>query len=109
MLMDEAGIHRPEIEAGEFDGPRPFLGRIVPVVGGLYRSMGANFDVMLDEISVTGGSRRAVGALNQLVTGQIRAKFLDFVFCEGCIDGPFVDRELTVLARRQIVARYTKS
>jgi signal transduction histidine kinase/NAD-dependent dihydropyrimidine dehydrogenase PreA subunit len=109
VLMDEAGIHRPEIEEHEFDGPRPFLGRIVPVVGGLYRSMGANFDVMLDEISVTGGSRRAVGALNQLVTGQIKAKFLDFVFCEGCIDGPFVDRELTVLARRQIVARYTKS
>lgn len=109
VLMDEAGLHRPEMEEGEFDGPRPFLGRIVPVVGGLYRSMGANFDVMLDEISVTGGARRAIGALNQLVTGQIKAKFLDFVFCEGCIDGPFVDRELSVLARRQIIARHTKA
>lgn len=109
LLMDEAGVHRSAMEPSEFDGPRPFLGRIVPVVGGLYRSMGANFDVMLDEISVTGGSRRAVGALKQLVTGQMEAKFLDFVFCEGCIDGPFVDRELTVLARRQIIARYTKA
>jgi signal transduction histidine kinase len=43
------------------------------------------------------------------MTGQIKAKFLDFVFCEGCIDGPFVDRELSVLARRQIVARHTKA
>lgn len=109
LLMDEAGVHRSAMEPSEFDGPRPFLGRIVPVVGGLYRSMGANFDVMLDEISVTGGSRRAVGALKQLVTGQMEAKFLDFVFCEGCIDGPFVDRELSVLARRQIIARYAKA
>lgn len=108
-LMEEAGVRRSAMEESEFDGPRPFLGRIVPVVGGLYRSMGANFDVMLDEISVTGGSRRAVGALKQLVTGQMEAKFLDFVFCEGCIDGPFVDRELSVLARRQTIARYTKA
>jgi two-component system, NtrC family, sensor kinase len=108
LLMDEAGVHRSAMEESEFDGPRPFLGRIVPVVGGLYRSMGANFDVMLDEVSVTGGARRAIGALNQLMTGLIKAKFLDFVFCEGCIDGPFVDRELSVLARRQTIARYTK-
>jgi len=63
----------------------------------------------MDEISVTGGRVRSLRALNQLVAGHIDAKFLDIVFCEGCVDGPFVDIEIFVLGRRQNVARYTKA
>jgi signal transduction histidine kinase/iron only hydrogenase large subunit-like protein len=108
-LIDEAGIERRELEETDFDGPRPFLARVTSVIGGLNRSMGTNFDVLVDEISVAYGRRRVIGALNQLAAGYIQAKFLDFVYCDGCVDGPFVDRELSVLGRRQIVARYAKA
>jgi signal transduction histidine kinase/iron only hydrogenase large subunit-like protein len=108
-LIDEAGIERRELEETEFDGPRPFLARVTSVIGGLNRSMGTSFDVLVDEISVAYGRRRVMGALNQLAAGYIQAKFLDFVYCDGCVDGPFVDRELSVLGRRQIVTRYAKA
>lgn len=108
-LIDEAGIERRELEETDFDGPRPFLARVTSVIGGLNRSMGTSFDVLVDEISVAYGRRRVIGALNQLAAGYIQAKFLDFVYCDGCVDGPFVDRELSVLGRRQIVARYAKA
>jgi hypothetical protein len=39
----------------------------------------------------------------------MEGKFLDFVYCYGCVDGPFAERDLSILARRQIVAQYTKS
>jgi two-component system NtrC family sensor kinase len=107
-LIDKAGRGLSRIEETEFDGPRPYLGTVVPVIGGLYRSMGVNFDVMMDDVSVTGGPKRAIGALGQLATGYIKAKFLDIVYCEGCIDGPFVERELFLLGRRQIIARYAE-
>ena len=107
-LIDKAGRGLSKIKETEFDGPRPYLGTVVPVLGGLYRSMGANFDVMMDDVSVTGGPKRAIGALGQLATGYIKAKFLDIVYCEGCIDGPFVERELFLLGRRQIIARYAE-
>jgi signal transduction histidine kinase/ferredoxin len=107
-LIDKAGHGFSRIEETEFDGPRPYLGTVVPVIGGLYRSMGVNFDVMMDDVSVTGGPKRAIGALGQLATGYIKAKFLDIVYCEGCIDGPFVERELFLLGRRQIIARYAE-
>ncbi len=109
QLIDEAGIDRLEQEETNFDGPRPYLGRIIPVIGGLYRCMGESFDVLMDEFSVTGGRIRSLRALNQLVAKHIEAKFLDLVFCEGCVDGPFADMEISVLGRRQIVARYTKA
>jgi two-component system NtrC family sensor kinase len=108
-LIDEAGIERRELEETDFDGPRPFLARVTSVIGGLNRSMGTSFDVLVDEISVAYGRRRVIGALNQLAAGYIQAKFLDFVYCDGCVDGPFVDRELSVLGRRQIVTRYAKA
>jgi len=96
------------IEETAFDGPKPFLGRVISVIGGLYRSTGAHFDILMDDITVTFGHRRTIGSLNQLAEGYINAKFLDFLFCYGCVDGPFVNRELSVLARRQKVVRYAK-
>ncbi|HME44850.1 MAG TPA: [Fe-Fe] hydrogenase large subunit C-terminal domain-containing protein [Syntrophorhabdales bacterium] len=107
-LIDEIGGGRRRLEETDFDGPRPYLGAMVPVIGGLYRSMGKSFDVMMDDVSVTGGPKRAIGALGQLATGYIKAKFLDIVYCEGCIDGPFVERDLFLLGRRQIIARYVE-
>ncbi|HOE16602.1 MAG TPA: [Fe-Fe] hydrogenase large subunit C-terminal domain-containing protein [Syntrophorhabdaceae bacterium] len=107
-MLDEAGIDRKSLEESDFDGPKPFIGRIVSVIGGLNRIMGESFDVLDDERSVTYGRRRTIGALNQLANGYIQAKFLDFLYCSGCVDGPFVDRELSVLGRRQIIARYAK-
>ncbi len=107
-LVDEVGRGWRRLEETDFDGPRPYLGTVVPVVGGLYRSMGTNFDVMMDDVSVTGGPKRAIGALGQVATGYINAKFLDLVYCEGCIDGPFVERDLFLIGRRQIIARYAE-
>jgi len=107
-LFNKYGIDRRKQKESDFDGPKPYLGRIFPVIGGLYKSMGESFDVLMDEISVTGGRVRSLRALKQLVDGHIDAKFLDFTFCEGCVDGPFVDKDIFVLGRRQIVARYTK-
>jgi signal transduction histidine kinase/NAD-dependent dihydropyrimidine dehydrogenase PreA subunit len=108
-LIDEASIDRAVLAETDFDGPKPFLGRVVPVIGGLNRSMGASFDVLVDDVSVAYGRRRVIGALNQLAAGYIQARFFDLVYCDGCVDGPFVDPELSVLGRRQIVARYAKA
>ena len=108
-LINEMDINKSAVPETEFDGPRPYQGRIIPVIGGLYRNIGPSFDVLTDEISVIGGYRRSIGALKQLAEGYMQGKFLDFVYCYGCVDGPFAERDLSILARRQIVAQYTKS
>ncbi len=109
LMFAKAGIDLNNIGEAPFEGPEPALGRIVSVIGGLNRSLGHSFDVLVDEVSVAYGRRRVIAALNQLAKGYVQAKFLDLVFCDGCVDGPFIDRELSVLGRRQIVSRYAKS
>jgi len=108
-LMQEQDIDGTTLSETKFDGPRPYQGRIIPVIGGLYRNIGPSFDVLTDEISVIGGYRRSIGALKQVAEGYMQGKFLDFVYCYGCVDGPFAERNLSILARRQIVAQYTKT
>jgi signal transduction histidine kinase/iron only hydrogenase large subunit-like protein len=108
-MIEKAGIERRGLPETDFDGPRPYLARVVPLIGGMYRSMGTNFDLLMDEVSVTGGHKRAIGALKQVAQDPTRAKFLDLVYCEGCIDGPYLDRELFLLGKRQAIARYVKA
>jgi two-component system NtrC family sensor kinase len=108
-MLGDAGVDPTGLEETEFDGPKPFLGRVVSAIGGLNRCMGTNMDVLMDEISVTYGYRRAIGALNQLAAGSISVKFLDTVYCFGCVDGPYAKREVSVLGRRQTIARFSKS
>ncbi|HOD75159.1 MAG TPA: [Fe-Fe] hydrogenase large subunit C-terminal domain-containing protein, partial [Syntrophorhabdaceae bacterium] len=109
FMFAEAGINPRHVDEAPFDGPVPALGRIVPVIGGLNRSLGHSFDVLVGETSVAYGRRRVMAALNQLAKGAIQARFFDLVFCDGCVDGSFVERELSVVGRRQIVSRYAKS
>jgi nitrogen-specific signal transduction histidine kinase/Fe-S-cluster-containing hydrogenase component 2 len=109
LMFAEAGINPRNIAEAPFDGPGSALGRITPVIGGMNRSLGHSFDVLVGEVSVAYGRRRAIGALNQLASGSIQAKFLDLVFCDGCVDGPFIEREMGVLGRRQIVSRYSNA
>jgi len=108
QILADAGVDGRQLPETEFDGPRPHLGRAVSVIGGLSRSMGVNFDVLVDDVSVTYGRKRAIGALNQLAAGEIRARFLDLQYCDGCVDGPFVESELSGVSRRQVIARYTE-
>ena len=109
LMFAEAGINPRNIAEAPFDGAGSALGRITPVIGGLNRSLGHSFDVLVGEVSVAYGRRRVIGALNQLATGSIQAKFLDLVFCDGCVDGPFIEREMGVLGSRQIVSRYANA
>ncbi|NLT24205.1 MAG: 4Fe-4S dicluster domain-containing protein [Syntrophorhabdus sp.] len=109
FMFAEAGINPKHVAEAPFDGPVPALGRIVPVIGGLNRSLGHSFDVLVGEVSVAYGRRRVIAALNQLAKRSIQAKFFDLVFCDGCVDGSFVERELSVVGRRQIVSGYAKS
>lgn len=107
-LLDEQEIERETLEESEFDGPKPYLARMTAVSGGLLQSIGVHFDVTNEEVSITAGKYRSGRAIHQIQSGSVSLKFLDVLFCEGCIDGPIRDKDISILGGRQIVAHYTK-
>jgi two-component system, NtrC family, sensor kinase len=108
-MFQEAGLIPERLAESPIDGPLPRLGRIFPVPGGLLRSASMKEDVCQNRILVTEGKEACTQILNEILEGSVEAKFLDLLFCEGCINGPGFPNELSVFSRKELVANYVQS
>jgi nitrogen-specific signal transduction histidine kinase/iron only hydrogenase large subunit-like protein len=101
------GIIPESEEPGEFSGPKPHLGRLFSVAGGLLRIMGVSDDILRDGAISAHGRDYVVKILREFAQGDIKARVVNLYFCHGCIDGPVIDNELSGFKRKQLVANYT--
>ena len=108
-ILDEKGIDREVQEESEFDGPQPGLGRVLSISGGMSKCIGFEQDLVNLNNVITAGQKSAIRAIQQLQDGAIRPKFLDVLFCQGCIDGPIVDKNISGPSRKQIVVDFFES
>ncbi len=93
-------------EDGELSGPKPSLGRLWPVPGGLPKITGISSDILSSEIVIAEGIDRSISCLREFVEGKTKTKFLDVFFCQGCVDGPAIDNDLSLFERRRLVVDY---
>ena len=91
-LFAAAGIDPRAEPPGAFDGPAAYLGRSIPISGGLLRAAGFDADILQNSVLVTEGKDRVLPALKELAEGTSKARVLDVLFCEGCINGPEDDQ-----------------
>jgi signal transduction histidine kinase/iron only hydrogenase large subunit-like protein len=108
-MFQEAGLVLEKLPESPSDGPLPRLGRIFPVPGGLLRSAALKEDVCQNKILVTEGKEACAQILNEILEGSVEAKFMDLLFCEGCINGPGFPNDLSFFSRKDLVARYVQS
>jgi nitrogen-specific signal transduction histidine kinase/ferredoxin len=100
----------PELEEeGQFSGPKPHLGRLFAVSGGLLRAAQLSDDILANEIINACGRQYIPKILSEIAEGNIPAKLITMCFCEGCIDGPVIDNNLSVFKRREIISNYAMS
>ena len=108
MLAAKGITPESEVE-GEFSGPKPNLGRLFGISGGLLKAAGLSDDILANEIINACGRDYVPGILREFAEGNITARFVSLCFCEGCIDGPVIDNDLSVFKRREIITNYTMS
>ncbi len=100
----------PESEAeGQFSGPKPNLGRLFAISGGLLKVARLSDDLLLNDVINACGKDYMPHILREFAEGKISAKLINLCFCEGCINGPVIDDDLSVFKRREIITNYTKS
>jgi len=100
----------PELEGeGQLSGPKPYLGRLFAVSGGLLRAAQLSDDILANEIINACGKQYIPKILSEFAEGNIPAKLISLCFCEGCIDGPVIDNDLSVFKRREIISNYAMS
>jgi len=109
QMLAEAGIDMARLPETPFDGPNPYVARIFPVSGGLLKTATLQEDILDNRILVTEGREHTLQALEGLLQHRMSARFLDLLFCEGCIDGPVIGDGLDVFSRKQIIADYVQA
>ena len=103
------GITPDTEEGGQFSGPKPNLGRLFDISGGLLTAAGLSDDILANEIINTCGKDYMPNVLQEFAEGNITAKLISLCFCEGCIDGPAIENDLTIFRRREIISNYAIS
>jgi iron only hydrogenase large subunit-like protein/nitrogen-specific signal transduction histidine kinase len=104
----KSGINIEELEESKLDGPLPGLARLFPVSGGLMKSARLPFDLIEGDVVVTEGKDRVIEILEQIEKGKVKAKFFDLLFCEGCINGPAMNTNLSLFEKKDLIVEFTR-
>jgi len=100
----------PESEEEElFSGPKPNLGRLFAMSGGLLKVAGLSDDILENDVISAHGRDYVVKILREFAGGDIITRLVNLHFCHGCIDGPVIDNELSGFRRKELVANYATS
>lgn len=105
-MFSENNIILSELEESSFDPPHANMGKAFPLAGGLLKSANISEDILEKEIIVVEGKKKVVEIIDEVANNNINAKFIDILFCEGCISGPAIDSNLNYYSRREKVINF---
>ena len=105
-IISDKNIDIYELEESNFDPPHAYLGKAYPLAGGLLKSTNIPEDILEKEIIVVEGKKKVMEIIDEIASNNINAKFIDILFCEGCISGPAIDSNLNYYSRREKVIKY---
>ena len=89
-----------------FDPPYSYLGKSFPLTGGLLKTSGMSNDVLDKDVIVVDGKDKVEAIIKDIADNKINSKFIDILFCEGCINGPCIDSNLNYYSKREKVIEY---
>jgi len=105
-LFQKYNINLEELEDSFFDPPYAYLGKSYPLAGGLLKTAEIPGDILEKRVIVVEGKEKFLEIIDELNNSNINAKFIDILFCEGCIQGPGMDSGLNHYSRRESVINY---
>ncbi|MGE5797028.1 MAG: [Fe-Fe] hydrogenase large subunit C-terminal domain-containing protein [Ignavibacteria bacterium] len=105
-LFREKYINLADLQDEDLDPPHAYLGRSYPLAGGLLKTAEISGDILEKEIIVVEGKKKVLEIIDEIAENKINAKFVDILFCEGCISGPAIDSDLNYYSRREKVIKY---
>jgi signal transduction histidine kinase/NAD-dependent dihydropyrimidine dehydrogenase PreA subunit len=105
-LFRGEGIDIRRLQEKALDGPEAGIGRSFAISGGLLDTAGIPGGTLQNKVIVTEGRDRVLEAIRKVSEGNIEARFLDLLFCEGCINGPQMDNELSGFVRKDKVVHF---
>lgn len=108
QMFDQAGIVSGKVDASEFDPPYGGSGALFPIGGGMLQAANIQEDLMTGEVVSTQGRTHMVEAIKEFANGDLGAKLLEALCCEGCIMGAGITSDLPMFSRRRQVRLFVR-
>lgn len=102
-------IELESLEDSSFDPPYSFLGKSFPLTGGLLKTANINNDILEKKVIIVDGKDKAEEIIVDIFKNKIKNKFVDILFCEGCINGPAIDSDMNYYSKREALIDYIES
>jgi len=90
----------------EFDRPYGGPGGLFAISRGILQAAGLREDLMTGEIVATQGRGHMQEAIREFADGDLGARLLEVLCCEGCVMGAGIDNDLPLFNRRRRVRQY---
>jgi len=105
-LFNEKRITPENVGVGDFDPPRPGLGALYALSGGILQSADMREDLLNSKIICADGKNNFVEALEEFEKGSFSPRLLELLCCKGCIAGAGMSDTHSAFARRNAVSDY---
>src|SRR5208283_502998 len=108
QLFSATGIDPAHVEPSDFDPPRGSAGGLFPISRGVLQAANLREDLLTGEIVATQGRSHVLEAIKEFADGDLAAKLLELLCCEGCIMGAGITNDLPLFNRRRRVRQYVR-
>lgn len=108
QMIASAQINSETIEPSEFDPPYGSAGGLFPIGRGMLQAANIQEDLMTGEVVSSQGRSQMVEAIKEFADGDLGAKLLEALCCEGCIMGAGITNDLPLFSRRRQVRHYVR-
>lgn len=102
------GLIRPDVPESEFDRPHARLGGLFAMARGFLAAAGLPQDIIHSEVAAAEGKHHFVEAIREFETGNMDARLLEVLCCEGCIMGAGCSGDTLRFYRRSLVRNYVR-
>ncbi len=108
-LISIKNLDPEKVTESDFNPPAPGLGALFPINRGMLQAADLSEDLVSGEIVSADGRNNFVEALKEFESGDLEAKLLEVLCCQGCIMGPGMTSKTPIFNRRAKVSKYARS
>ncbi|MEW6197641.1 MAG: [Fe-Fe] hydrogenase large subunit C-terminal domain-containing protein [Planctomycetota bacterium] len=107
-MLRRHAIKPESVTPSDFDPPHAGTGALFSISRGMLQAAQLNEDLLEAQIVAADGRSEFVEAIREFEGGDLDARLLEILCCNGCIMGPGISRQAPLFSRRAQVSRYAK-
>lgn len=107
-MFTSANLRPETVKPSDFDPPHAYKGALFPIHRGLLETSDLREDLLSGEIVSASGRANFIDAIMEFGSGELNARLLDVLCCDGCIMGAGMTTTEPLFKRRSKVSRYAR-